>query len=218
MFSSAGSLVSFYIRAKKAVIAAGFGEEISAQESACLQSLTESRLLRETAWVILCSGMSERTIYKKFPALAEAFLQFNSSLEIVVYSSECFDRAIKIFGHQGKITAIIQAAELIAMQGFPRIKMNLIDNTVETLKQFSFVGPITVMHLAKNIGFVTAKEDRHLKRLASRAGFESADDLCAVISEYIGDRVDLVDTVLWRYSTLYGSKTIPVFNQSDFHT
>ena len=211
-FSSVGPVVSFYVQAKRAVMDAGFGEEILAQESACLQTLTESSLLRETAWVILCSGMAERTIRKKFPALTEAFLHFISSETIAARSGECFQHAIKIFGHAGKIKAIVQAAELVAVQGFPQVKMRLMDDVVSTLRQFSFVGPITVMHLAKNIGMVTAKGDRHLSRLVCRTGFKDAGDLCAAISEYIGERPDLVDTVLWRYSTLYGMKAIPTFN------
>jgi hypothetical protein len=73
------------------------------------------------------------------------------------------------------------------------------------------VGPITVLHLAKNIGVVTAKEDRHLRRLATWAGFKDASDLCAAVSSYIGERPDLVDTVLWRYSTLYGTRNMPAF-------
>lgn len=211
-FSSIGRVVSFYVHAKKCIIASGFAEEILVQEMTSFASLTEKVFLRETAWVILSAGMSERVIRAKFPELAEAFFHFDSSDAITKHSRQCYERAMKIFCHEGKVEAIIGAAESVARQGFSDLIARLASDPFPTLLEFRYVGPITVRHLAKNIGIVTAKGDRHLSRLASWAGFSDAFGLCSAISEYIGERPDVVDTVLWRYATLHDTKQLPTLD------
>ena len=69
-------------------------------------------------------------------------------------------------------------------------------------RDFLSFGPITSVHLSKNIGLPLAKPDRHLVRLANDFGYESAEELCEQISSLVGDSVAVVDVVLWRYATI----------------
>lgn len=206
-FSELGAIASFYVNAKQRVIAAGFAEEIVFQQLTKFDSLTESVFLREAAWVILCAGMSEQVIRAKFENLAAAFLYFQSSEDIATQGDQCYQRAIAVFRHHGKIRAIVRAAESVAAEGFENLKAKLSVDPFPVLERFDYIGPITVKHLAKNIGLVTAKEDRHLSRLAYSTGFNNASALCSAISRYLGDREDVVDSVLWRYATLQSKGT-----------
>jgi len=67
---------------------------------------------------------------------------------------------------------------------------------------FDYIGPVTCFHLAKNLGVDVVKHDRHLVRYASYMGFRDATELCEMISRITGDRVAVVDLVLWRFATL----------------
>jgi hypothetical protein len=205
-FSATGRIAAFYLHAKMQVMASGYTEEILAQRGASLGSLTEQKLLSETAWVILSSGMNERVIRAKFPAVTNAFLGFHSAEEIVLNASRCLYQAMEVFGHAGKLKAIIGAAKHVADEGFDRVKARLGADPLGLLRGFGYVGPVTVMHLAKNLGLTVVKPDRHLSRLASWAGFSTASELCSTISTYIGERQDVVDAVLWRYATLRGTR------------
>ena len=71
------------------------------------------------------------------------------------------------------------------------------------LKTFDFIGPVTCYHLGKNIGLEVVKPDRHLVSIAQAAGFPTPRDLCEVISKITGDKITVVDLILWRYATLH---------------
>ncbi|GMN03051.1 hypothetical protein MTsPCn3_17820 [Erythrobacter sp. MTPC3] len=60
-----------------------------------------------------------------------------------------------------------------------------------------WIGPITVYHLAKNLGADVAKPDVHLERLA-RGDKTTSQTLCRRLSRWTGYRVATIDTVLWR--------------------
>jgi hypothetical protein len=62
------------------------------------------------------------------------------------------------------------------------------------------MGPATSHHLAKNIGLDVVKADRHLLRIAEKAGYNCPDELCETISEYVGDKKSVVDVVIWRFA------------------
>ena len=53
------------------------------------------------------------------------------------------------------------------------------------------------MHLAKNCGLNLAKPDRHLEKLAARAGV-TTQALCDRLAAETGYRAATIDTILWR--------------------
>lgn len=191
-----------YLMAKKIIIDQGFQNEILWQYNLSFEDLKETDFLRELAWVVLASGMREQVIRNLFPYISYCFLNWSSAKEIADNADICFNSAIKRFNHRPKIAAIINAAQKIKDTNFDDFKNQIKQKPLEALQQFSYIGPITVFHLAKNIGLPVAKPDRHLVRIAHQEGFLDVQDFCSQISKESGDSVPVVDIVLWRFATI----------------
>ncbi len=201
------SLIEGYLEALTVVVESGFAHEVDWQESRRLENVTEPMFLRETAWVILSSGMRERIIRDRFPAISLAFFDWGSAQAIDQARDQCTEAALRVFRHPAKINAIASVATIVAHSTFAAIHSELAERGVAALEELPFVGPVTKFHLAKNLGLDVAKPDRHLVRLAHAAGASSPERLCRLISEATGDRVATVDLVFWRYATLDGAYT-----------
>ncbi|CAN0576693.1 unnamed protein product, partial [Ectocarpus sp. 12 AP-2014] len=80
-----------------------------------------------------------------------------------------------------------------------RTKQAILIDPIEELQNFAHIGPITVWHLAKNLGLNVAKPDRHLARLSAQIGFIDADDLCSRLADQSDEPKKVVDLILWRY-------------------
>lgn len=197
-----GTLASAYVNAKLKVLASGYAPEILWQKALRIQELTEVDLLRESAWVILSSGMRESVVRKKFPDIGQAFFDWTSAQEIVWHRDQCIRTALPFFRHKRKIEAIAQSAQIICSKGFEVLRDEIAHDPIGTLQQFPYIGPATSFHMAKNIGLPFAKPDRHLCRLAALSGYQRPSDLCSAIAEYIGDPISVVDIVLWRFAIL----------------
>jgi hypothetical protein len=190
-----------YLDAKIEVIRAGFVLEIRGERPLVLH-LSETDFLREAAWVVLSAGMRESVIRRKFEAVSHAFFDWRSASLIRDRAEQCEVAAAVHFGNVAKLRAITTIATHVAESGFDRFKTDLRERPIESLGRLPFMGPATTRHLAKNIGFDVVKPDRHLLRIAAAAQFSSADELCHAISSVVGDRLSVVDSVLWRYATL----------------
>jgi len=196
------NLVSRYLTAKEVVVQSGYAREIDWQEQRRLENVTESSFLLECAWVILNSGMRESVVRQRFPLVTRAFLNWSSASEILGQQQACRRRAIAAFGHIPKIDAIVRTAGMLVENGIDKIKRRIKVVGVPALLQFPFIGPVTAWHLAKNIGLDVAKPDRHLCRISEIAGFSSPSEMCKLIARHVGDRLSVVDVVLWRFATL----------------
>jgi len=195
-------LADLYLRVKAEVIDAGFASEIDWQDCVGRSPYTETDLLREAAWVILSSGMREAVIRRKFPGVSNAFLNWKSADAIVRSSAKCRQRALRVFRHRPKVAAIIAVARRIKDVGFACFSMDLLERGPSMLQELPYFGPATSLHLAKNLGLDVAKPDRHLVRMARSLHCEDAASLCERISAVIGDRVAVVDLVMWRFATI----------------
>ena len=191
-----------YLVAKEIVIEEGYGEEINWQASLCFDDVNESTFLRELAWVVLSSGMRERVVRNLFDDISRCFFNWGSAELIADNEEKCLHDAIRYFNNEPKISAITKAAKKINGLGFSRLKMMIRENPIETLQDFSYIGPITVYHLAKNIGLPVAKPDRHLTRIANMEGYSDVQEFCNEISRLSGDSTPVVDIVLWRFATI----------------
>lgn len=214
-------IIDSYLDAKEAVIQAGFSPEIDWQDQVKFSQVTESDFLRESAWVVLSSGMRESVIRSKFPSVTEAFYSWASAQRIVSNADRCRQRALSVFGHRAKIEAIVTIARRIDGDGFKSVCSRIREEGTDYIRSLPFMGPATSFHLAKNLGLDVVKPDRHLVRVAAAAGFECPKRLCEEISRLVGDRVSVVDLVIWRfatlnprYETLFSSTTSAVRSQS----
>lgn len=198
----AKQLASLYMAVKERVIDAGFADEIDWQDEVTLDELDETSFLRESAWVILSSGMREVVVRTKFPAFSRAFLDWVSARAISRHSDHCRRSALSVFGHEGKVDAILAVALEINRVGFGNVRHRVQHEGVDYLQSFPYLGPATSHHLAKNLGMEVVKPDRHLTRVAEQAGYASPRDLCRDIAVIVGDKASVVDIVIWRYATL----------------
>lgn len=195
-------LGDIYMNAKQHVIKNGFVQEIDWQEDLEFEQIDEHLFLKEVAWVILSSGMKESIIRGKFSSISKEFYYWASSSLIVNNKEKCLKRALRHFNNKNKMSAIINIAIYLHTNGFEKVKKSIIEEGIAYLQSFPYMGPATSFHLAKNLGLNVAKPDRHLKRIADKAGYDSVDMLCADIARVTGEKVSVVDLVLWRYATL----------------
>ena len=192
--------LDLYRSAKCYLMKNGFESELRWQESLNPGKFSETDLLRESAWVVLCSGFRESIVRRDFQKISLCFFDWESATLICEYRSHCRAAALSRFKNKKKIDAIIGIAEHVAEIGFDQFKEWVLADPMSTLQIFPFIGAITVFHLAKNLGLSVAKPDRHLRRIALTFGYEDVGRLCKDISSANGDSVKLVDIVLWRYS------------------
>jgi hypothetical protein len=165
-------------------------------------AFSESDLLRELAWVILCSGFRERVVRRLFGKISLCFFDWASAGIITDHATICVATAMDVFRSKPKITAIAQSAALIDANGFDSVHGDIIANPAQALQRFPFVGEITALHLAKNLGFDVTKPDRHLQRLSIRHGYLNVQDFCAALARASGESVRDIDTLLWRMSEM----------------
>lgn len=199
-------LASMYLTAKELVIDAGFSDEIDWQEDVSLDDLDEPRFLRESAWVVLSAGFRESVLRRRFNEISKAFLDWANANSIIAQRETCRANALAAFGNQRKIDAILEIVRRVACTGIDIIRWRIANQGIEFLKELPYVGPVTSCHLAKNLGVPMVKSDRHLVRIARGAGYQSADRMCRVISELVGDSLSVIDIVMWRYATITASK------------
>lgn len=200
--SKARKLTEVYLTAKEIVVLNGYGPEIDWQDTRQLTSLSESEFLQESAWVILCAGMKEIVVRRIFKKISSVFMYWKAAISITENEELCKSEALAIFNHPRKISAILSVCKNVSELGFERIRHTIHTQGVDFLKTFDFIGPVTCYHLAKNIGLDVVKPDRHLVRIAKATRFPNPHDLCSLIAEMTGDRISVVDLVLWRYATL----------------
>ncbi len=174
---------SLYLQFKLDLIEEGYADEIDWQTN--IQPVEDPIVFRnEAIWVILNSGMREqiaRMIHGRiWRAVADG-----------VDISE-------VFGHVGKVAAIkLIMGEYVRMfNGYLAAP-----HKIEYLQEIPFIGSITKYHLAKNLGHDCVKPDRHLVRIAKKYGM-NCEDMCEKLSNETGDKVSVVDIVIWRSANL----------------
>lgn len=172
-----------YLNLKQALIESGYADEIEWQST--LQPCNDPIVFRnEAIWVILNSGMKAqvaRLIHKRiWKAIVDGI---NIS---------------EVFKHKGKVEAIKKIlVEYNSMfDGYLKAS-----HKIEYLQEIPFIGAITKYHLAKNLGHDCVKPDRHLVRIGKMYGM-CCENLCEQISKETGDKVCVVDIVLWRSANL----------------
>lgn len=193
------SHVEFYAAAKQWVTNIGYGEEILWQESREPGSFTECEFLREYAWVVYCAGFREATVRRYFNAISLCFFDWASAAEIAENSVLCVLSAMQVLSNRRKHDAVASVAARIAVDGFSVFQRMMRADPVSTGLELPFIGEITSLHLAKNLGFDVAKPDRHLVRLKELLGYEDVATMCSFMAEATGDPIRVVDLVLWRY-------------------
>lgn len=196
------TIIELFKTAQNTVINSGYGWEIEWQREVSFSSFSESDFLRETAWVILCSGFRESTVRKNFDYISLCFCDWETAKDIVENQRSCVLTASSAFKNDRKLNAIIKVAETVYEEGFSRYKRSVQKKPIQKLQELPFIGPITSWHLAKNLGLNVAKNDRHLARMAFNWGYSDAHEFCSYISKLTGEPTSVVDVILWRFAAI----------------
>lgn len=195
-------VVSAYVHARDVVIDAGYHWEIRWQEGRHLQNVNLVEFLSQYTWVVLSAGMKETVIRNKFPEILRVLNAFHDVGKLLKRAKSYRTKVLQLFGNVRKVDAIFETLNMIDAVGFQIIQESLREHGVDYLRSFPFMGPATSYHLAKNLGLDVVKPDRHLLRLAAAARYDSPSAMCEAISGYVGERLAVIDLVLWRYATL----------------
>jgi len=191
--------MKFFSKAWSYVEQAELLGEVVWQREANFTEFTESELLREHAWVALCSGFRESAVRRVFDHVSLCYCDWESAEAIVSVGEICCTTAALRFANRGKLLGILSTAKYIKNIGFDEFKQSVLVDPINRLQVLPFIGPVTSWHLAKNLGLDVAKPDRHLVRVSERLGFRSADDLCRELAATTGEKAKVVDLIVWRY-------------------
>jgi hypothetical protein len=175
-----------YQRIRARLLADGYGEEIEWQAKAQAPEDAD-HFAQEAIYVICNSGMRQQTARKIYERVMMAVIIGRP--------------ASSAFGHKAKCRAI----ELIWANREWWFRRYIAAPTeavaLGILSEFPHIGPISKYHLAKNFGLQVCKPDRHLVRLASAENC-TPEDLCRRLAQESGNRVPVVDLILWRACNL----------------
>ena len=157
----------------------GYGPTIDWTESIQPAASAED-FAERTIYVICNSGMANAAANAIYARCIEAL---HSSTAVA-----------SVFRHPGKAPAIERIwteRELLFAD------YNQADDPIDALEALPWIGEVTALHLAKNLGANVAKPDVHMERLA-RAENTTTAALCERLAQESGYRVATIDTILWR--------------------
>ena len=128
------SALRFFRLASAYVRRAGLLDEVEWQRRTDLDLFTESELLREAAWVVLCSGFRERTVRAVFDYISLCFCDWESAEAIVHAGLACQVAAASAFRNPAKLAAISRIARIVQDVGFHNLKIEILEDPVGHLK------------------------------------------------------------------------------------
>ncbi len=173
-------IIPFFNTAKEYCISKGYEWEINKVRDRYFKNLKIEDFLRQYIFVVISSGMRNQVAEK-------------------IFNKFLIARNLNDIGHEGKRKAIATAMEKYG-DWFSELQES--EDKLTFLDTLPFIGKITKYHLARNLGIDVAKPDRHLVRLAKRFGYDDVQKMCKEISDKTGERIAVIDEILWRYSNL----------------
>jgi hypothetical protein len=155
-------------------------------------------LLEVYCRVVYASGFRYKTVKARFPAISEAFHNFDP---IRLARMRSTARALKAFGSRRKAANFLLGAKSILREGLPAFKRRVQANALCTLDQLPGIGPITRYHFAKDIGILdTAKPDIWLKRAAKLCNAKTVEEMINYQSKVLGESQHTIDVAVWTYA------------------
>lgn len=184
-------LLAVYDKAKEYVMDDSYYfKEVEYVRQRTFEGQTAESFFIEYVFVVLSAGMKNQVVEK---IMHRYFVNGPSG-----------ETNIKAINHKGKCKAIGEAERHYEEWWNQLLHIEELNDRLEFFDSLPFVGPITKYHLARNLGIDVAKPDRHMKRLAHKIGYKDVQNMCATIATSRGERVGVVDVVLWRYINLLG--------------
>lgn len=174
-------IIEFFYIAYEDIIKQGYADEVEYVDNIKpIDAQTPENFYLEYVWVVLNAGMKEQVARK-------------------IYNNYCDKFDIKYINHPTKKIAISEMF-LVYPDKFKLLSES--SNKIKYLESLSWIGPITKHHLARNIGIDTVKPDRHLVKLSEIFGFNNPLEMCECVNKDNGEKVGIIDVILWRYCNL----------------
>ena len=202
-------LIDLYVSCIQEVLMRGWADEVREnRERPTINTVDRAKFLHECAYCVFVANFAEKTIRERWPALTRAFRSWDCE-EISKHKEEVRDEAMQVFGNEQKVTATLKCAERLSGNKWEEFKDTLIHRDLSEQLEFldnelPGIGKAAKYQLAGAIGIDVAKPDVHLLRLAQQYGHlateEGVQQFANRIAKLVGERVKVVDYVLWRYS------------------
>jgi hypothetical protein len=100
-----------------------FDSEREWQRRVLGRCFSERDLLREAAWVILCSGFNERVVRHRFDAISLCFCDWVSAEYIVRRAERCRSTAMAVFGSARKMAPFWTSVAMSAKRASKRFRL-----------------------------------------------------------------------------------------------
>ena len=182
------AIIILYFRIKKEVIEKKYLKEIEwCNNIPPLKELDKTSFFSEYVWVVISSGMKNQVAEKIFKNFWIDIQLENKTIN--------FD----VIRHPNKNKAIKKVYNRLDFYFNHFLKSK---NKLKFLKNLPHIGDITKYHLARNLGLIFAKPDRHLVRIANHFEYSDVQKFCKKISELTNDKIGVVDLVFWRFANL----------------
>lgn len=158
-------------------------------------NLKSKGFLGKYCYVVYASGFKASTIQSYFPDLQKAFKEFDLK-ELAHMRS--IRKPLEVFGNERKASNFLRGAQAIGSEGYSAFKLRLLNGGADVLEQLPGIGPITKLHLAKNIGLLdVAKADIWLVKAAAICGFGDVQEFVELLHKETGESRHVVDVVIW---------------------
>lgn len=171
-----------------------------------IEDLTPHKFWTEYIWCVYTSGFSAKVVSSIFPRLMNAYGPWDWTLNNLDF---IYGRVRPIFSNLKKCGSIVMCRTLLSKLGWDKFKAAYCTDPLD-LQDLPFIGKVTCYHLARNLGIDAVKPDLHLVRLADHYGYGSPEEMCSYLSGLSGERIGVVDYVLWSYSAAFGTKELAV--------
>jgi hypothetical protein len=201
-------LIDFYITSLGEVLKRGWAKEIKEnREHPPIDLLDRVRFFHEYAFCVFAAFFKFSLVEERWPDLTKAFNGWDYE-QICNNKQEVAQETMRVFGNKKKVAAVIRCAEKFSREGWDNFWRSLVNADLplqlELLDSLPYIGKAARYQLAGAIGIDVAKPDRHLLRFASKYGYpeteEGVQNFTKRIANLVGERVKVVDYVLWRYA------------------
>lgn len=170
------------------------------------ENRTDRDLLAEYAWVVVSCGMTAHVTDRLWPGLSAAFRNWDPAA-VAAAARDAQIEALSVLKHPRKIGAILAMADSLAEQPgqMARLAARPVPEALAWLQTLPWVGPTSRYHLARNLGWDVVVQTGPVPRLA--AFLETTpDDLVRRTAGEVGERIRVVDLVLWNWGHQVGDR------------
>lgn len=164
---------------------------------------TDQDLLEEYAWVVACCGMTAKAIWPRWERLGAALGNWAPDRAAAAPRGE----VLAALANPRKIDAIqALAADLVRAPGqMQRLAPRPLKEVFAWMTTLPFVGATNRYHLVRNLGWDAVVRSGPVPRLAGMLDTTS-ELLCGGISDRTGERLRVVDLVLWHWGNAVGDR------------